>query len=73
MPFDPHHILAPDGPIARRLGGRFERRPEQAQMIDAVRGALAKGEKLVVNVRCHLSAGMAQPVRHNPQVCVRCN
>lgn len=48
MPFDPHHIIAPDGPIARRLGGSFERRPEQAQMIDAVRGALAGGQQLVV-------------------------
>jgi len=48
MPFDPHHIIAPDGPIARRLGERYEQRPQQAQMIDAVRIALSTGGKLVV-------------------------
>ena len=42
------HILAPDGPIARRLGDRFEQRPEQAAMIEAVRAALAGGDKLLV-------------------------
>ena len=41
-------ILAPDGPIARRLGGRFEERPEQAAMIEAVRAALADRVTLLV-------------------------
>ena len=47
MPFNPNDIIAPDGPIARRLGGRYEERPQQAQMIKAVQNALANGGKLV--------------------------
>ena len=48
MTFDAHHILSPDGPVARRLGTRYEQRPEQGRMIDAVSHALAQGGKLVV-------------------------
>jgi ATP-dependent DNA helicase DinG len=48
MPIDVNHILAPDGPVAKRLGDRYEERPEQARMIDAVRRTLAAGDKLVV-------------------------
>ncbi len=48
MPFDPHHILAPDGPVARRLGRRFEDRPQQRDMIDAVEATLASHGHLVV-------------------------
>lgn len=45
MPFDPHHIIAPDGPIARRLGERYEHRPQQHDMIDAVRHAFGMTER----------------------------
>ena len=41
-------ILAVDGPIARRLGGRFEHRPQQMAMVEAVRDTLERGSKLVV-------------------------
>ncbi len=37
MTFDPVHIISPEGPIARRLGDRFEYRPQQRAMIEAVR------------------------------------
>ncbi len=48
MTFDPHAILAADGPIARRLGRRFEQRPEQDRMVDAVGEAMRQGGKLIV-------------------------
>jgi ATP-dependent DNA helicase DinG len=48
MSFDPHQILGPDGPVARRLGRTFERRPQQTQMIEATRQAMGQGEKLLV-------------------------
>ncbi|MEE9213123.1 MAG: helicase C-terminal domain-containing protein [Phycisphaeraceae bacterium] len=48
MTFDPQQILAPDGPIARRLGNRYEHRPQQQQMIEAVRDAMRAGGKLIV-------------------------
>ncbi|MFP4144554.1 MAG: ATP-dependent DNA helicase [Phycisphaeraceae bacterium] len=48
MSFDPLHILGPGGPIARRLGEGYERRPEQEEMTRAVRASLAEGGKLLV-------------------------
>ncbi|MEX2216268.1 MAG: DEAD/DEAH box helicase, partial [Phycisphaeraceae bacterium] len=48
MPFDPLAILAPDGPIARRLGGQYELRPEQAAMVEAVARTLRTGGKLLI-------------------------
>ncbi|MEX0775088.1 MAG: helicase C-terminal domain-containing protein [Phycisphaeraceae bacterium] len=48
MPFDLHDILSPQGPVARRLGQRFEVRPQQTAMIDAVDAALAQGQTLLV-------------------------
>lgn len=48
MPFDPLQIIAADGPIARRLGSRYEHRSEQERMIVAVRDTLKnRGSKLV--------------------------
>ncbi len=41
-------ILSPQGPIARRLGERFEVRPQQASMIHAVDEALGAGHACVV-------------------------
>jgi len=46
--FDPLHILGPQGPIARRLGDRYERRPQQEAMAKAVRGAIRGRKSLVV-------------------------
>ncbi len=48
MPFDSHAILAPDGPVARRLDGDYERRPQQMAMIEAVDAALSDGAALLV-------------------------
>jgi len=46
--FDPLAALAPDGPIARRLGDRFEARPQQADMVAAVHRALSDRQHLLV-------------------------
>lgn len=48
MTLDLAHILSRQGPIARRLGDRFEERPEQRAMIDAVSRTLRQGSKLLV-------------------------
>jgi ATP-dependent DNA helicase DinG len=48
MAFDPLQILAPDGPIARRLGERYEHRPEQDQMVQAVQRCFGEGGQVVV-------------------------
>jgi Rad3-related DNA helicase/REP element-mobilizing transposase RayT len=41
-------ILAPGGAVARRLGERYEARPEQLEMAVAVREALTQGHDLLV-------------------------
>jgi Rad3-related DNA helicase/REP element-mobilizing transposase RayT len=41
-------ILGPNGPIARRLGDRYEPRPQQIEMADAVESALVGGRHLLV-------------------------
>ncbi len=46
--FDPLHILSPQGPIARRLGERYEHRPQQDAMVEAVLSAFNSGETLLV-------------------------
>lgn len=48
MTFNPEEILGPTGPIARRLAGRYEERPEQAEMVRAVGDALRQGGRLLV-------------------------
>src|SRR3954464_823529 len=41
-------ILGPDGAIARRLAERFEHRPQQLEMAEAVERAFAEGHHLLV-------------------------
>jgi ATP-dependent DNA helicase DinG len=41
-------ILSPGGAIARRLGERFESRPQQTEMAAAVEQAFAEGHHLLV-------------------------
>jgi ATP-dependent DNA helicase DinG len=41
-------ILGPDGAIARRIGERFEHRPQQLEMASAVENAFAQGHHLLV-------------------------
>ena len=48
MAFLAENILAHDGPIAKRLGGDYEQRPQQLQMIQSVRDTLERGGNLVV-------------------------
>jgi ATP-dependent DNA helicase DinG len=40
-------LLGPDGPIARRLGGRYEQRPEQTAMVEAVADTIANRQVLL--------------------------
>lgn len=47
MPIDYSQTLGPEGPVARRLGERYEERPQQRQMVEAVAHALDTGGKLV--------------------------
>ena len=46
--WDALRLLEPDGPIARRMGGDYEARPEQVAMAQAVREALQGGGRLMV-------------------------
>src|SRR5579884_3585425 len=48
MPATLQDILAPGGAIARRLGDRYEFRPQQLEMAAAVGSALAEGHHLLV-------------------------
>src|SRR5437868_7744861 len=41
-------ILSPDGAIARRMGERYEHRPQQLEMAQAVESAFAEGQHLLV-------------------------
>src|SRR3954447_22045938 len=43
-----HDILGPDGAIARRLGEKYEHRPQQLEMASAVHDALASEQHLLV-------------------------
>jgi len=46
--FDPNPILGPGGSVARRMGDRFEARPEQLMMARAVARAIGEGSHLMV-------------------------
>src|SRR3954471_18599190 len=43
-----NNILGADGAIARRLGEKYEHRPQQLEMAQAVESAFAEGEHLLV-------------------------
>src|SRR3954452_17860612 len=43
-----NNILGADGSIARRLGEKYEHRPQQLEMAQAVESAFAEGEHLLV-------------------------
>ena len=42
------HVFSSDGPIADRLGDRYEARPEQIEMAEAVAQAMSSGGRLLV-------------------------
>ena len=48
MPATLLDILGPEGAIARRLGDRYEHRPQQLEMARAVEGAFAQKHHLLV-------------------------
>src|SRR5690348_5561559 len=48
MPATVHDILGKDGAVARRLGDRYEFRPQQLEMASAVEEALADEHHLLV-------------------------
>jgi ATP-dependent DNA helicase DinG len=48
MPINALDILAPDGPIARRLGDVYEHRPEQTHMAQFVSDAMTSGHAALV-------------------------
>src|SRR5439155_10772844 len=48
MPTTINSILGPEGAIARRLAERFEHRPQQLEMAEAVERAFAEGHHLLV-------------------------
>ncbi len=48
MPSTLEHILGADGAIARRLGERYEFRPQQLEMAEAVNEAFGEGHHLLV-------------------------
>src|SRR5687767_2193930 len=48
MPATLDSILGPDGSIARRLGERYEHRPQQLEMASAVEEALSEQKHLLV-------------------------
>jgi ATP-dependent DNA helicase DinG len=48
MPATLHDVLAPDGSISRRLGDRYEFRPQQLEMAVGVQAALTEGHHLLV-------------------------
>jgi Rad3-related DNA helicase/REP element-mobilizing transposase RayT len=48
MPTTLQNILGPDGAIARRLGEKYEHRPQQLEMAEAVSAAFTEGHHLLV-------------------------
>jgi Rad3-related DNA helicase/REP element-mobilizing transposase RayT len=48
MPTTLENILGPDGSIARRLGQKYEHRPQQLEMAEAVSEAFTEGHHLLV-------------------------
>jgi ATP-dependent DNA helicase DinG len=48
MPTTLQNILGPDGSIARRLGDKYEHRPQQLEMAEAVEAAFDDGHHLLV-------------------------
>jgi len=48
MPTVLNDILGPDGAIARRLGEKYEARPQQIEMASAVESALRDSKHLMV-------------------------
>ena len=48
MPSTLENILGPEGSIARRLGEKYEHRPQQLEMAQAVADAFEEGHHLLV-------------------------
>ncbi len=77
MPVDVEHILGPAGPIAARLGERFEERPQQFDMARACERALHHGRSLIVEAGtgvgksfAYLVPAIRRIVEHNERVVI---
>ena len=77
MPATVQDILAPDGAIARRLGDRYEPRPQQLEMAVAVGDALTRGHHLLVEAGtgvgksfAYLLPAIDYAVRHKKRVVI---
>jgi ATP-dependent DNA helicase DinG len=57
-------ILGPDGSIARRLGERYEHRPQQLEMAAAVERAFTEGHHLLVEAGTGVGKSFAYLCRH---------
>jgi len=78
--FNPHALLARDGPIARRLGDLYEPRPQQHAMLDAVARTMADRSTLLVEAGtgvgksfAYLLPAIARVVEHKERVVVATN
>ena len=72
-----HDILGPDGAIARRLGERYEHRPQQLQMAESVAAAFQDGHHLLVEAGtgvgksfAYLLPAIDYAVRHKKRVVI---
>src|ERR1700732_4932594 len=77
MPATMHDILAPGGSIARRLGERYEARPQQLGMASAVESALGTVHHLLVKAGtgvgksfAYLLPAIDYAVRHKKRVVI---
>jgi ATP-dependent DNA helicase DinG len=77
MTLNAQSILGPDGPVARRLGGGYEVRPQQLEMAAAVDRALDTGGSLAVEAGtgvgksfAYLLPAIRRIVEHNERVVI---
>jgi Rad3-related DNA helicase/REP element-mobilizing transposase RayT len=77
MPATLHDILGPAGSVARRLGAKYEDRPQQLEMAQAVAAAFADGHHLLVEAGtgvgksfAYLVPAIDYAVRHKKRVVI---
>ncbi|MHC4976047.1 MAG: ATP-dependent DNA helicase [Planctomycetota bacterium] len=73
-------VLSPDGPIARRLGERYEHRPQQQTMANAIAESMARRGRLLVEAGtgvgksfAYLLPAVERIMRHGERVIVVTN
>ncbi|MFG0258542.1 MAG: ATP-dependent DNA helicase [Phycisphaerales bacterium JB043] len=80
MSFMLDNVLAPDGPIARRLGDAYEHRPQQQTMANAISETMTRGSHLLVEAGtgvgksfAYLLPAVERITRHGERVIVVTN